>query len=75
MNLDMDVWTDGQTPYATTSTQTPNPMADNQVEELDLQVAGVITNEGFQVVIRWGPGTAPVTVEFTLEVEIQYKAA
>jgi len=42
---------------------------------LDLQVAGVITNEGFRVTIRWGPGAAPVTVDFTLEVEIYYKAA
>lgn len=75
MNLDMDVWTDGQTPYATTSTQTPNPTADEQVEDLDLQVAGVIDNGGFQVVIRWGPGTTPATVDFTLDVEIQYKAA
>ena len=74
INLDMDVWTDGQTPYATTTTQTPNPIADEQVEDLDLQVAGVITNEGFQVVIRWGPATTPATVDFTLEVEIHYRA-
>ncbi|MCK5252446.1 MAG: PKD domain-containing protein [Thermoplasmata archaeon] len=74
INLDMDVWTDGQTPYATTTTQTPNPTADEQVEDLDLQVAGVITNEGFRVVIRWGPATTPPTVDFTLEVEIHYRA-
>ena len=74
INLDMDVWTDGQTPYATTTTQTPNPTADEQVEDLDLQVAGVITNEGFRVVIRWGPYTTPATVDFTLEVEIHYRA-
>jgi PKD repeat protein len=74
MNLDMDVWTDGQTPYASTSSQTPNPTADEQIETLDLTLQGVIDNEGFSVVIRWGPGTTPITVDFTLDVEIYYRA-
>jgi hypothetical protein len=74
MNLDMDVWTDGQTPYDTTSAQTPNPTADDQVEELDLTTQGIIDNGGFTVVVRWGPGTTPLTVDFTLDVEIHYRA-
>jgi PKD repeat protein len=74
MNLDMDVWTDGQTPYDTTSTQTPNPTADEQTESLDLTIQGIIDNGGFSVIVRWGPGSAPVTVDFTLDVEIHYRA-
>ncbi|UCC93095.1 MAG: hypothetical protein JSW25_10635 [Thermoplasmata archaeon] len=74
MNLDMDVWTDGSTPYDTTSSQPPNPTADEQVEELDLTVQGLIDNGGFTVVIRWGPGSTPVTVDFTLVVSIHYRA-
>jgi hypothetical protein len=73
-NLDMDVYTDGQTPYATTSTQTPNPTADTQVEELELTLTGIIANQGFRVVIRWGPVTWLAEVDFTLDVEIHYRA-
>jgi len=73
MNLDMDVYTDGQTPYATTATQPPDA-DDTQVEVLDLQIQGVITNGGFTIVVRWGPLATPLTVDFTLEVEIHYRA-
>jgi len=73
MNLDMDVFTSEQTPYATTATQTPD-VADEQVEELDLQLQGVIDNGGFSVVVRWGPLATPTSVDFTLVVEINYRA-
>ncbi len=73
MNLDMDVFTDGQAPYATTGTQPPDA-DETQVEVLDLQIQGVITNGGFTIVVRWGPLATPVTVDFTLEVEIHYRA-
>jgi hypothetical protein len=73
VDLDMNVWTDGDLPYDSTATQPPDT-GDTQVEELDLQIQGVIDNEGFTVVIRWGPLGAPAAVEFTLEVEVHYRA-
>ncbi len=73
VDLDMDVRTDGDTPYATTSTQPPDT-GDTQTEELDLELTGVIDNGGFTVVVRWGPLGAPAPVEFTLEVAIHYRA-
>lgn len=74
VDLDMDVWTDGQTPYASTSTQPPD-LDQTQTEELDLQLPGVIDNGGFSLVIRWGPLGAPANVDFTLDVEIHYRAS
>ncbi len=73
VDLDMDVRTDGDTPYATTSTQPPDT-GDTQTEELDLVLEGIIGNNGFTVVIRWGPLGAPAAVDFTLDVEIHYRA-
>lgn len=73
VNLDMDVWTDGQTPYATSATQAPDPQ-NTQTEVLELQLQGVIENGGFRVVVRWGPASNLAAVDFTLDVEINYKA-
>ena len=73
VDLDMDVWTDGDTPYDTTSNQPPDT-DETQVEELDLELTGVIANGGFTVMVRWGPLGAPAAVDFTLEVGIHYRA-
>jgi len=73
VNLDMDVWTDGQTPYATSTTQTPDPQ-DTQTEVLELQLQGVIDSGGFRVVVRWGPASNLAAVDFTLDVDINYRA-
>jgi hypothetical protein len=73
VDLDMDVYTNEQTPYATTATQPPDTDTE-QVEELSLQIEGVKNNGGFDVVVRWGPLGAPAPVDFTLDVEIHYRA-
>jgi hypothetical protein len=73
VDLDMDVWTDDDTPYATTATQLPDA-GDVQTESLDLQTSGVIGSGGFTVVIRWGPLGAPASVDYILDVGIHYKA-
>lgn len=73
VDLDMDVWTDGDTFDETTATQTPDT-GDTQVEELDLQLQDIIAYGGFSVVVRWGPLGAPAAVDFTLDVEINYRA-
>ncbi len=73
VDLDMDVWTDGDTFDVTTGTQPPDT-GETQVEELDLDVQDSIRNGGFTIVIRWGPLGAPAAVDYTLDVEIYYKA-
>ncbi len=73
VNLDLDVWTDGQTPFATTSTQTRDPDT-TQTEVLDLQLQGVKDAGGFRVVVRWGVTQNLAAVDFTLDVEVHYRA-
>ena len=60
-------------PHATSATQTPDPQ-DTQTEVLELQLQGVIDNGGFRVVVRWGPASNLAAVDFTLDVEVNYKA-
>lgn len=68
--LDMEVWTDEQTPVASTVAQLPD-QGDTQTEELDVAPGLVIDDGGFRVVVRWA-GPALGDVQFTLDVELIY---
>lgn len=71
--FDMEVYTDGTQPIATTLTQPPD-QGDTQTEELDLTVTQLTAHGGFRLVVHWT--TAPTSdVNFDLKVEILYSAA
>jgi hypothetical protein len=70
--LDLDVYAGGTQPVTTTTAQPPD-LGETQTEELDVPLNDLITNLGFQVVVRW---QEPPLAEapFVLDVEIFYRS-